>query len=172
MGQHEYVRRCHEIGIRVVDVPDYPLVHDDDPRGFVAELHESGIDYVTIISTDMAMCPQGTNGYRVLEKTVARSSGFCFLLAAAGGKTGEKSTFDYKGLENAKRRIEDVQAQTGNRCPIVAVCGISTPEQVHILVKQLGLHVMFGSALFTRMMNGQSEKEIYAFLSKMKEAAC
>ena len=172
MGQHQYVKTCRELGIKVVDVPDYPLVHDNDPRGFVKELKENGIDYVTIISADMAMRPEGSRGYEILKKTVASASGFCFLLAASGGKTGEKSSFDYDGLEKAKERILSVQKLVGRRCPLVAVCGISTPEQVRILVKELGLHVMFGSALFTRIMNGESFDSIYGFLSEMKTAAC
>lgn len=171
MGQSEYVRRCAQLGFRLSDVPDYPLVHDNDPRGLYRELKQNGIDYVTVISTELANQPEGTPGYRQLEKVVALSHGFCFLLAAAGGKTGEKSKFDYDGLARAKNRILAVQAKVARRCPIVAVCGIATPEQVRTLVKEVGVHVMFGSALFTRMMAGQSADEIYAFLSEMKRAA-
>lgn len=171
MGQSEYVRKLAKLGLHMADVPDYPLVHDDDPRGLYRELREHGIDYITVISAELAMQPEGTPGYRQLEKVVSLSHGFCFLLAAAGGKTGEKSKFDYDGLNRAKERILAVQARVGRRCPIVAVCGIATPEQVRTLVKDVGLHVMFGSALFTRMMAGQSAEEIYAFLSEMKQAA-
>lgn len=171
MGQSNYVKRCAELGIRLADVPDYPLVHDNDPRGLVCELRKNGIDYVTDISSEMAMQPEGSRGYAQLEKLISMSHGFCFLLATAGGKTGEKSSLDYTALARAKERIIEVQNKVGRRCPIVAVCGISDPEQVKILVKELGLHVMFGSALFTRMMNGDSTDEIYSFLSKMKNAA-
>ena len=64
-----------------------------------------------------------------------------------------------------------MQELVGRRCPIVAVCGIATPQQVRTLVKDVGVHVMFGSALFTRVMNGDSGEEIYRFLSEMKQAA-
>lgn len=171
MGQDAYVRTCRELGVRLADVPDYPLVHDNDPRGFVNELRANQIDYVTIISAEMAMQPEGTRGYDQLVKVVSESHGFCFLLAAAGGKTGEKSDFDYDSLRKAKERIIEIQYKVNRRCPIVAVCGISTPQQVRILVKELGLHVMFGSALFTRMMSGESSNEIFKFLRQMKNAA-
>mgnify|MGYP004579784475 FL=1 len=78
---------------------------------------------------------------------------------------------DYRSLEHAENRILKVQEKVGRRCPIVAVCGISTPEQVSILTQELGMHVMFVSALFTRMMNGESNEEIYQFLVEMKNAA-
>ena len=78
---------------------------------------------------------------------------------------------DYERLAKAKEGILRVQEKTGRRCPIVAVCGISTPEQVRVLTRELGLHVMFGSALFTRMMNGESKEDIYRFLIEMKKAA-
>ena len=171
MGQSRYVDQCAQLGIQMVDVPDYSVIHDDDPRGLVKALNSRGISYVTVISADMAMEPEGSRGYRQLQKLVEVSGGFCFLLAAAGGKTGEKSSFDYEGLARAKARIVEVQNRVNRRCPIVAVCGISEPEQVRILVKDIGLHVMFGSALFTRMMRGDSSEEIYQFLKKMKEAA-
>lgn len=170
MGQSEYVRRCAELGVHMADVPDYPLVHDNDPRGLYRDLRAHGIDYITVISSDLAMQPEGSQGYQQLEKVVSLSHGFCFLLATAGGKTGEKSEFDYDGLSRAKDCILAVQAKVGRRCPIVAVCGIATPEQVRILVKDVGVHVMFGSALFTRMMAGQSADQIYAFLTEMKQA--
>lgn len=117
------------------------------------------------------MEPEGSPGWRQLKKLVSLSYGFCFLLAAAGGKTGEKTGFDYDGLARAKERILRMQELVGRRCPIVAVCGIATPQQVRTLVKDVGVHVMFGSALFTRVMNGDSGEEIYRFLSEMKQAA-
>ncbi len=171
MGQENYIRRCAELGFHLADIPDYPLVHDDDPRGLAAGLREKGIDYVTVISAEMAMEPEGSPGWRQLKKLVSLSYGFCFLLAAAGGKTGEKTGFDYDGLARAKERILRMQELVGRRCPIVAVCGIATPQQVRTLVKDVGVHIMFGSALFTRVMNGDSGEEIYRFLSEMKQAA-
>ena len=171
MGQENYVEQCARLGIKMVDVPDYPIVHDDDPRGLVKALHGKGISFITVISTEMALEPEGSNGYQQLERLIAASSGFCFLLAAAGGKTGEKKAFDYDLLAKAKTRMIEVQRKMNRRCPIVAVCGISEPEQVRILVKEIGLHVMFGSALFTRMMRGDSSEDIYRFLMEMKKAA-
>ena len=171
MGQDNYVKALAGLGIHIADIPDYPLVHDHDPRGLVRELKKQGIAYATVISTEVAMAQEGTAGYEHFQKVVAASEGFCFLLAAAGGKTGEKSEMDYQGLAEAKERILKMQEKTGRRCPIVAVCGISTPQQVHTLTQELGLHVMFGSALFTRMMNGESKDEIFRFLTEMKKAA-
>ncbi len=171
MGQSNYVNKCAELGIQLADIPDYPVVHDEDPRGLVKELRSKGISYITVISTDMAMQPEGSRGYRQLERLVALSSGFCFLLAVAGGKTGEKKGFDYDMLGRAKERIIAVQKKVNRRCPIVAVCGISEPEQVRILIKDIGLHVMFGSALYTRVVRGDSYEDIYKFLSEMKNAA-
>ncbi|MEA4895380.1 MAG: tryptophan synthase subunit alpha [Oscillospiraceae bacterium] len=171
MGQSNYVSQCASLGIKLADIPDYPLVHDNDPRGLAGELREHGIDYVTIISSEMAAQTEGSYGYAQLEKLISMSHGFCFLLAAAGGKTGEKRSFDYDALARTKEKIVEIQKKVGRRCPIVAVCGISEPEQVRILVKELGLHVMFGSALFTRIMNGDSNDKIYGFLSEMKNAA-
>lgn len=170
MGQDAYVARLAELGVHAADVPDYPLVHDNDPRGLYASLKNAGIDYVTVISSELALQPEGSPGYEQLVKVVERSYGFSFLLATAGGKTGEVKDIDYDLLARAREAILRIQERVGRRCPLVAVCGISTPEQVERLTS-LGLHVMFGSALFTRMMNGQSDDEIYDFLVSMRQAA-
>lgn len=170
MGQKNYITKCKEIGIGIVDVPDYPLVHDNDPFCFYDNLKANNISYVTVISTDLALQPENSHTYNHLVSLLKKSYGFCFLLAAKGGKTGEKSEFQYDELKRAKERILAVQEKIDRRCPIVAVCGISTPEQVRIMVKELGLHVMFGSALFTRMVNGESNEQILRFLQDMKAA--
>lgn len=170
MGQDAYVSRLAKLGIHSADVPDYPLVHDEDPRGLFAALKGAGIDYVTCISSELALSPEGTPGYEQLVKVVEHSYGFSFLLATAGGKTGEVKDINYDMLARAQEAVMHVQERVGRRCPLVAVCGISTPEQVERLTG-IGLHVMFGSALFTRMMNGQSAEEIYDFLVSMRQAA-
>lgn len=171
MGQNNYISKCAELGIKIVDVPDYPVCHDHDPFGFVSELHKHNIDYVTCISTDLALSAPGSKEYLHFCQVVSASHGFLFLLASAGGKTGEKASFDYESLAKAKEKIREVQKIIQSDCPIVAVCGISTPEQVRILTKEIGLHVMFGSALFSRMMKGDDNRSIYEFLESMKNAA-
>ena len=67
MGQENYIRRCAELGFHLADIPDYPLVHDDDPRGLAAGLREKGIDYVTVISAELAAAAKaGLPGLRLL----------------------------------------------------------------------------------------------------------
>lgn len=171
MGQENYVARCKELGIRAVDVPDYPLVHDNDPRGLAKALRREDIDLVTIIGTDLAMAEEGSPSYQTLVNVVKDSSGFIFLLAVAGGRTGARSDLDYKGLELAKIRVLDLQRQLNTRCPLVAVCGISTPQQVRTIVKSLGMHVMFGSAFSEKLLYGSGDDEVIDFVRQMKEAA-
>lgn len=171
MGQENYVARCKELGIRAVDVPDYPLVHDNDPTGLVQALHKESIDFVTIIGTDLALAEEGASAYGTLVSLVKNSTGFIFLLAVAGGRTGARSDLDYKGLELAKTRVLDLQRQLNTRCPLVAVCGISTPQQVRTIVKSLGLHVMFGSAFSEKLLSGSGDDEVLDFVRQMKEAA-
>ena len=51
------------------------------------------------------------------------------------------------GALRNEEAIKKVQKEYDRPCPIVAVCGISKPEQVDKMVHDIGLHVMFGSAL-------------------------
>jgi tryptophan synthase alpha subunit len=171
MGQGNYISRCKELGIRAVDVPDYPLVHDNDPLELAKALRDEDIDLVTIIGTDLAMANEGTPSYETLVNVVKQSTGFTFLLAVAGGRTGTRSELDYKGLELAKTRVLDLQRQTKTRCPLVAVCGISTPQQVKTIVKSLGMHVMFGSAFYEKLLYGSGDDEVIDFVRQMKDAA-
>ncbi len=171
MGEDNYIRALKELDIDVVDVPDYPLVHDNDPLGFYQKLRDNGIAYVNCISADQALCEPGSKEYDSFVEVVRKSYGFCFLIATKGGKTGEVEEFPYEQLRSAKEAIRKVQKEYDRPCPIVAVCGISKPEQVDRMVHDIGLHVMFGSALFTRMVNGASNGEILDFLRQMKAAA-
>lgn len=171
MGQDAYVARCRELGIRAVDVPDYPMAHDGDPRGLVRALRGEGIDFVTIVGTDLALAEEGTPQYETLVRVVRGSTGFIFLLAVAGGRTGARKDLDYTGMEAAKKRVQDLQRQLGLRCPLVAVCGISTPQQVKTIVKGLGMHVMFGSAFFEKLLHGGGDEEVLDFVRQMKDAA-
>ncbi len=171
MGQDNYVARCKELGIRAVDVPDYPMVHDQDPTGLVKALRHEDIDFVTIVGTDLAMAEEGTPAYNTLVNLVKSSSGFIFLLAVAGGRTGVRDDLDYKGLELAKVRVLDLQRQLNIRCPLVAVCGISNPNQVRTIVKDIGLHVMFGSAFSEKLLKGSGDGEVVDFVREMKDAA-
>lgn len=171
MGQANYIAQCKELGIRAVDVPDYPLAHDDDPRGLVRALRREDIDFVTIVGTNLAMAKEGTPQYETLVDVVQKSTGFIFLLAVAGGRTGARQELDYKGMETARRRVTDLQRQLGTRCPLVAVCGISTPQQVKTIVKSLGMHVMFGSSFFEKLLYGEGDAAVVDFVRQMKDAA-
>lgn len=171
MGEDNYIRALKELDIDTVDVPDYPVVHDRDPLGFYQKLRDNGMAYVNCISADQALCEPGTEEYKNFVEVVKKSYGFCFLIATKGGKTGEVEEFPYEQLRRAKEAIKKVQKEYDRPCPIVAVCGISKPEQVDKMVHDIGLHVMFGSALFTRMVNGVSNEEILDFLKQMKAAA-
>ena len=171
MGEDDYIKALKELDIDTVDVPDYPVVHDNDPLGFYRKLRDNGMAYVNCISADQALSQPGTKEYEDFVEVVKRSYGFCFLIATKGGKTGEVEEFPYEQLRNAKHAIKKIQNEYDRHCPIVAVCGISKPEQVDKMVHDIGLHVMFGSALFTRMVNGVSNEEILDFLKQMKAAA-
>lgn len=171
MGEDNYIRALKELDIDTVDVPDYPVVHDHDPLGFYQKLRDNDMAYVNCISADQALSQPGTKEYDDFVEVVKRSYGFCFLIATKGGKTGEVEEFPYEKLRHAKNAIKKVQNEYDRPCPIVAVCGISKPEQVDKMVHDIGLHVMFGSALFTRMVNGVSNEEILDFLKQMKAAA-
>ncbi len=171
MGEDNYINALKKLDIDIVDVPDYPLVHDNDPLGFYKKLRENNIDYVNCISTDQALVKEDSEEYKDFEEVVKKSFGFCFLIATKGGKTGEVNEFPYEKLLEAKKAIKKVQAKYNRPCPIVAVCGISSPEQVRKMTHELGLHVMFGSALFTRLVNGTSDEDILSFLKEMKAAA-
>lgn len=172
MGQERYLKRCKELGIRAIDIPDYPLVADNDPLGLYSKMKQQDMSLITIVDSTLALVPKSSKHYRLLEEIVRKSSGFTFLLAVPGGKTGPKNELPFEDIAKAKARIEQIQNKLDKRCPVVVVCGISTPDQVKTIVKDIGAHVMFGSALFKRVMAGESDQSILKFLTEMKKAAC
>lgn len=170
-GQRRFVESCARTGTDGVDIPDYPLVRSGDVTGFGAELSGHDIHFINPISTDLAMVPESTPEYHLLEGMVRSASGFLFIMAVAGGVSGVKPRLPVETLKPATERVRALQEKLAVSCPIIIVCGISTPEQVHASIEEVGADgVMLGSAVSRRLQAGESLESVESFVRSLKDA--
>jgi tryptophan synthase alpha chain len=170
-GIHNYAASCKQAGIVGADVPDYPYVVGHDHERFGKELLTHGVHFIVDITMDVATAPEGTPKYQLLEQLIKNSSGFLFLIAQAGGISGAKDKLPSDELTPACERIRRIEENCGVHTPIIVVCGISTPEQVHDSLRIVGADgVMLGSAVSKRLQAGESLEKVEPFVKSLKDA--
>lgn len=170
-GVERYINDCAQAGFDAVDVPDYPLGRSGDDQGFVSGLLEHNVYSVNPISDTLAMAGEGTKEYQLLCDMVRLSRGFLFVMAVPGGVSGVKDTLAKQSLARAVRRVRALQEKLNAPCPIVLVCGISTPEQVHASIRDIGADgVMVGSAVSRPLLQGTSLSEVQRAVETLKDA--
>lgn len=170
-GAHKYAESCQKAGIVGADVPDYPYVVGDDQEKFGRDLLDHGAHFIVDITMDVATAPEGSPKYALLEKLIKLSSGFLFLIAQAGGMSGAKDKLPADELTPACERIRRIEEKFGVSTPIIIVCGISTPEQVHDSLRLVGADgVMLGSAVSKRLQAGESIEKVEPFVKSLKDA--
>ena len=170
-GRHNYAVSCQKAGVVAADIPDYPYIASNDHEGFGRDLLDHGIHFIVDITIDVATAPEGTLKYHLLEKTIKKSTGFLFLIAQPGGKSGVKDKLPTDELTPACERIRRVEEKLGVFTPIIIVCGISTPEQVHDSLRVVCADgVMLGSAVSKRLQAGESIEKVESFVKSLKDA--
>ncbi|MHC1783083.1 MAG: tryptophan synthase subunit alpha [Anaerolineaceae bacterium] len=170
-GINRYVESCEKAGIVAVDVPDYPYVVSNDHEGFGRELISHNAHFIIDVTLDVATAPEDSAKSRLLRELVKQSSGFLFLIAQPGGVSGTKDKLPSDELKPACERIRRIEDEVGVKTPIIIVCGISTPEQVHDSIRVVGADgVMLGSAVSKRLQAGESLEKIEPFVKSLKDA--
>lgn len=170
-GQANYVSGCKRASMDAVDIPDYPFVSRDDPLYFGSELRNNNIHFVIDVTTNLAVAPEGTREYKLLCGLIQHSGGFLFMIAQAGGVSGTKDSLPVDTLKPAVERVKMLEGKFHINTPIIVVCGISTPEQVHNSIRLVGADgVMLGSAISKRLQAGESLEHIQPFAKSLKDA--
>ena len=170
-GLHNYAVSCKKAGIVGADVPDYPYVVGKDYEGFGKDLLAHDVHFIVDITMDVATAPEGSPKYQLLEQLIKNSSGFLFLIAQAGGISGAKDKLPADELTPACERIRRIEEKYGVNTPIIIVCGISTPEQVHDSLRLVGADgVMLGSAVSKRLQAGEPLEKVEPFVKSLKDA--
>lgn len=171
-GTKKYAEYCRRAGMDGADIPDYPFVYGKDHEGFVQMLHEHNVHFTNDLTVDLVMAEPGSYKHQLCENLVATSSGFFFLIAQPGGQSGVKDKLPVDELKPACDNLKKMKEKFGVDTAIIVVCGISTPEQVYGVVRDVGADgVMLSSAISKRLQAGESLEKIEPFVRSLKDAS-
>jgi len=152
-GETKFPKKCWETGVDGVILPDL--------------LPEEGGEFIRLakeasVATPLLATP-GTPKKRLTELT-KKATGFLYLVSRPG-TTGVKSGIG-KITTNA---IKSVRPRVPEELPVCVGFGLSTPDQVGQVIQAGADGAIVGSAIVSRVGNGDKPEEIERFVSKLKE---
>jgi len=151
-GVEAFMRRCREVGMDGLIVPDLPF-EEREELAPCCEAH--GLDLIALIAP--------TSTERV-QKIGAKATGFVYLVSSLG-VTGMRS--DFAG--NLSTLAKQVKSVTDT--PVAIGFGISTPEQA-ARMKDYADGLIVGSAVVDVIaQHGENaDKPLYDFVKSLKDA--
>lgn len=170
-GVDKFVDQLIRSGADGIDLPDYPRITMDDPWGLVGILLDNGLHFINPVGFNLTQAPTGTPEASMLYKLVQSASGFMFIMAHKGGTSGGKGELPWDSLQESISRVREVQQEVGNATPIVAVCGITTEDEVAAFHHDLGFDgVMVGSAVIRKVLAGESMPAVRDYIKRLVRA--
>jgi tryptophan synthase alpha chain len=170
-GLQKFVEQSRAAGVDGIDTPGYSMVRSRDVSGLGQRLADANIHLIHPISIELALSKPGSIENELLQGLIRVSGGFVFLMADSAGKGGGQSGFPKKGLTAAAKRIKTYQHKIGKVCPLITVCGISSPDLAGAAYKDVGSDgVLVSSAIIRRLNAGESLETIKIFLQSLKNA--
>lgn len=151
-GKEKFMKRCKEVGMDGVIVPDLPFEEKEELEG-VCEAH--GIDLISLVA------PTSQDRIRMIAK---EAKGFLYCVSSLG-VTGVRSEIktDIRGMVALAKEVTDI--------PCVIGFGISTPETAAAMAKDSD-GVIVGSAIVKLVAKYKEDSvaPVYDFVKAMKEA--
>lgn len=139
-GVKEFVKKCEDISIDGLIIPDLPYEEQDEILEYLNQEKVALIPFATPTSKER------------MKKTIARGSGFVYAVSSLG-VTGRESDF----YENFKNYIEEVKKYSN--LPVAIGFGISNSEDVKNMYNYVD-NVIVGTAIVKKIFetNGDYEK--------------
>ncbi|MFW6006060.1 MAG: tryptophan synthase subunit alpha [Candidatus Bipolaricaulota bacterium] len=153
-GETEFLEKCRETGVDGVILPD---LLPEEGGEFIRSAKEASV------ATPLLATP-GTNKKRLIE-VAEKATGFLYLVSRPG-TTGAKSGVG-KITTNA---IKSVRPRVPEELPVCVGFGLSTPDQVEQVIRAGADGAIVGSAIVSRVGNGDEPEEIERFVSKLKKS--
>lgn len=151
-GIEKFVKKCEEVGIDGLIIPDLPFEEKEEVTTF-SDKH--GVDLISLIA------PTSEERIKMISK---EAKGFLYVVSSLG-VTGVRTEFN----KNLSKMIEVVKQNTNIPCAIGF--GISNPEQAKEM-SQIADGVIIGSAIvkIVEEYGENSEKPVYEFVKSVKES--
>lgn len=152
-GIERFLKRCHEIGISGLILPDVPYEEKDE---FAQICRQYAVEWISMIAP--------TSGKRI-EQIAKDAEGFLYCVSALG-VTGmrDKITTDIASMIKRARQVRP-------EIPCAVGFGISTPEQAKEIAC-ISDGVIVGSAIvnLVEQYEKKAPEPVFEYVRKMKEA--
>jgi len=149
-GKERFIKKCEDIGIGGIIVPDLPYEESDELLQYMDEEKVAFIRFATPTSKNR------------MTFTIKDATGFVYCVSSMG-VTGNSSQF-YKDIESY---LTSVRKYTDK--PLAIGFGISTPKDVKRLAPY-GDAIIVGSAIVNKIHETKADKEeVTSFVKHLKE---
>ena len=152
-GETKFLKKCWETGVGGVILPD---LLPEEGGEFIRSAKEASV------ATPLLATP-GTDKKR-LPEVAKNATGFLYLVSRPG-TTGAKSGVG-KITTNA---IKSVRPLVPEELPVCVGFGLSTPDQIRQVIQAGADGAIVGSAIVSRVGNGDKPEEVERFVSELKE---
>jgi len=151
-GKDRFLKRCKEVGIDGIIVPDLPYEEQDELKGYCTE---HGVTLISMIAP--------TSRERI-QKVATNAEGFLYCVSSLG-VTGERSTLG----DAAMMMVQ--QAKQATSIPCCIGFGISNEEQARAMAS-IADGVIVGSAIVRLIAENKkaSIEPVSRFVGRMKQA--
>ncbi|USS88519.1 tryptophan synthase subunit alpha [Fructilactobacillus hinvesii] len=152
VGYREFCRRCAELNVAGMIIPDLPY---EEQAELLAATQEFNLDLVQLIAP--------TSQARI-KKIAERATGFIYLVSSMG-TTGTRDEFQ----TDLQAVITEIRRYTYT--PVAIGFGIHTPEQAHAMI-QVADGVIVGSQIVDLIAKAgtQAPEQLTAYVREMKQA--
>lgn len=154
MGERNFCRRCAEVEVDGLIVPDLP-VEEAVPLQEQAERYRLDVVFLATPETDEER----------LRTIAARTRGFLYLVSRYG-VTGSPTEVD----ERRRRFIQRVRGQVPRELPLVVGFGISVPSQVEGVLRAGADGAVVGTAFVERIAQGAPPEALRGLAARLKAA--
>ncbi len=169
IGVDNFVNMMAQADLDGMELPDYPSYSANDPLGFHKKMRAAGMCNINFCD-GISLAKEGTPEYDLLKRIVTDIDGFLFLTATPG-VTGSQGGVAVEYLTKAVARIREVQEKAGKVKPVMVGFGISTPDDVRVVVEEVKADaVVVGSAVSRLIHKNASPEEISEFIRELKLA--
>lgn len=152
-GETEFLEKCRETAVDGVILPD---LLPGEGGEFISSAEEASV------ATPLLATPE-THEKRLTE-LAGKATGFLYLVSRPG-TTGAK-----KGVGKiTTNAIKSVRPRLPSDLPVCVGFGLSTPDQVGQVVRAGADGAIVGSAIVSRVGNGDKPEEIERFVAELKE---
>lgn len=147
-GVKEFIKRCEEVGIDGLIIPDLPYEEQDEMLEYLDQEKVALIPFATPTSNNR------------MGKTLSRGSGFVYTVSSLG-VTGRESDF-YKDFE---KYIEEVKKYSD--IPVAVGFGISSSEDVKKIYEYVD-NVIVGTAIVKKINETDGDyEEVKNYIKKL-----